>query len=95
MKIESFLCVILAVTLSLGSAAFAQDAAITGTVVAVSGGTITIQKGTEVWNIRQTATTKVNGDLKVGSVVTINYNGPDAQKKEQPISNPSPSAAAE
>lgn len=95
MKLQSFLCVILAVSLSLGSAVFAQSASITGTVVAVAGGKITIQKGTEVWDIKQTATTKVNGDLKVGSVVTVNYNGPDAQKKEEPVSNPSPSAAAE
>jgi hypothetical protein len=95
MKIKSFLCIILTVSHCLGSAAFAQDAAITGTVVAVAGGTITIQKGTEVWDIKQTATTKVSGDLKVGSVVTINYNGPDAQKKEDPVSNPSPSAAAQ
>ena len=95
MKIKSFLSVFVAAIIALGGTAFAQDAVMKGTVVAVAGGKITIQKGTEIWAIRQGPTTTVTGDLKVGSVVTIKYNAPDAQKKEEPLSNPTPTPASQ
>ena len=43
---------------------------------------ITVQNAKEVWDINLTASTKVSGDKKVGSTVTVIYDAPDAQKKE-------------
>ena len=82
MKMKSILIAIAAATLTLGSTAFAQTAHLTGKVIAVTSDKITVQKGKEVWDIKLTASTKVSGDKKVGSTVTVTYNAPDAQKKE-------------
>jgi hypothetical protein len=46
---------------------------VTGPVLAVTADMITVQKGQERWEIARTADTKVTGDLKVGSRVTIEY----------------------
>jgi hypothetical protein len=45
----------------------------TGPVLELTADTIVIQKGTERWEIGRDAATKVTGDLKVGSKVTIEY----------------------
>ncbi len=34
---------------------------------------VTVQKGTEKWQIARDKDTKITGDLKVGSKVTIHY----------------------
>jgi hypothetical protein len=54
----------------------------TGQIIALTSDKITVQKGKEVWDINLSASTKVTGDKKVGSTVTVTYNAPDAQKKE-------------
>lgn len=46
---------------------------VTGPVLAVSSDLIVVQKGTDKWEIARDAGTKVNGDLKVGAKVTIQY----------------------
>ena len=46
---------------------------VTGTVFLVKEGAIIVQKGSEKWEIKQDASTKVNGDLKQGSKVTVQY----------------------
>ncbi len=46
---------------------------VTGPVLAVTNDTITIQKGSEKWEVARDASTKVKGDLKVGAKVTIEY----------------------
>ena len=69
----------------MNGALFAQTATATGTVVAVSQGSITLQTGTDQWVIKRVPGTQVTGgELKVGSTVTLKYNAPDAQKKEGP-----------
>lgn len=93
MKIKSMLNLIAVISLALSSTVFAQTAQMTGKVLALSKGSITVQSGTDVWTIKRVPATKVTGNLKVGSVVTVSYNTPDAQKKEAPDSVPSPSAA--
>jgi len=45
----------------------------TGPVLEVTDSKIVIQKDKEKWEIARTAETKVTGDLKVGSKVTIYY----------------------
>jgi hypothetical protein len=81
MKMKSLLCVIVAGSVALSSL-FAETATMTGKVLAVSSSGITIQKDSEEWVIKRVPSTTVNGELKVGSTVTVTYNEPDAQKKE-------------
>ncbi len=46
---------------------------VTGPVLEVSGDMIAVQKGKDRWEIARDGSTKVTGDLKVGSKVTIEY----------------------
>lgn len=46
---------------------------VTGPVLEVKDDSITVQKGTEKWQIARDKDTKINGDLKVGAKVTIHY----------------------
>src|SRR5205814_10566571 len=46
---------------------------VTGPVLEVSGDMIAVQKGKDRWVIARDSSTKVTGDLKVGSKVTIEY----------------------
>ena len=62
---------LLAVTFAFVQAAWAYQ--VTGPVLEVKDDSITIQKGSEKWKIAKDKNTKVTGDLKVGSKVTIEY----------------------
>ncbi len=46
---------------------------VTGPVLELTADTITVKKGSEKWEIARDSSTKVTGDLKVGSTVTIQY----------------------
>ncbi|HOC58423.1 MAG: hypothetical protein KBA28_10995 [Syntrophaceae bacterium] len=46
---------------------------VTGPVLEMKGDVIVVKKGNENWEVNKSATTKVTGDLKVGSKVTIEY----------------------
>jgi hypothetical protein len=46
---------------------------VTGTVSAVDDGSITVMKGKERFQIARDAATKVTGEVKVGSKVTVHY----------------------
>lgn len=46
---------------------------VTGPVLELTSDTIVVQKGKDRWEIARDASTKVTGDLKVGSKVTIEY----------------------
>jgi hypothetical protein len=47
---------------------------VTGPVLDIKGDVVTVQKGTEKWEIAiDKGTTKVTGELKVGSKGTIDY----------------------
>jgi len=46
---------------------------VTGPVLEIKGDVIVVQKGTDKWEIAKDAATKITGDLKVGSKVTIEY----------------------
>ncbi len=58
---------------SLSFAATAKTYQVTGPVLALTDDVITVQKGTDRWEIARDASTKVTGDLKVGAKVTIEY----------------------
>jgi hypothetical protein len=47
---------------------------VTGPVLELTDSKIVVQKGKEKWEIARTPDTKVTGDLKVGSKVTIEYS---------------------
>jgi hypothetical protein len=55
-------------------AADARRYQVTGPVLEVTPTTITVKKGNDNWEIGRDANTKVKGDLKVGSKVTIYYS---------------------
>ena len=46
---------------------------VTGPIVDLKDDMITVEKGKEKWEIARDKDTKVKGDLKVGSKVTIEY----------------------
>jgi ribosomal 50S subunit-recycling heat shock protein len=46
---------------------------VTGPVLEIKDGMIIVEKGKDKWEIAKDAATKVTGDLKVGSKVTIEY----------------------
>jgi hypothetical protein len=67
---------IVAAMLSLVPAAHAAQPKtyqVTGPVLELTADMIVVKKGSDRWEIARDATTKVTGDLKVGSKVTIQY----------------------
>ena len=46
---------------------------VTGPVLEVKDDLVTVQKGKDKWEIARDKDTKITGDLKVGSKVTIQY----------------------
>ena len=47
---------------------------VTGPVLEVTGTKIVVEKGKEQWELARTPETKVTGDLKVDSKVTVEYS---------------------
>jgi len=64
------IALILVAAVSFGAAKTYQ---VTGPVLEVTPTMIAVQKGDDRWEIARDAGTKVTGDLKVGSKVTIEY----------------------
>ncbi len=62
---------VLAVTFAFVQASWAYQ--VTGPVVEVKDDSITVKKGNENWKIAKDKNTKITGDPKVGSKVTIEY----------------------
>ena len=58
---------------SLVFAAGLKTYQVTGPVLEIKGDIIVVQKGKEKWEILKDKDTKMKGDLKVGSKVTIEY----------------------
>ena len=58
---------------SLAFAAGPKDYQVTGPVLDVTNDVITVEKDKDRWEIARTKDTKVSGDLKKGSRVTIRY----------------------
>ena len=69
-------CALCAAWLFSGYVAWAGDAKtyqVSGPVLEVTPTTITVQKGSEKWQINRDAGTKVTSEPKVGSKVTVYY----------------------
>ncbi len=73
MKKMILLVGIILVVASFAFAAGVKTYQVTGPVLELKDDSITVQKGTEKWEIAKDASTKTTGDLKVGSRVTIQY----------------------
>ncbi len=77
MKTKMALSLVAAANLILSGVTFAAGAKtyqVTGTVVAATGSMVTVQKGTERFEIDiDPATTKGSAELKVGATVTVTY----------------------
>lgn len=58
---------------ALLAAAATKTYQVTGPVLEVKDNSIVVQKGKEKWEIARDKDTKVSGDLKVGSKVTVEY----------------------
>jgi hypothetical protein len=58
---------------SVAMAAGPKDYQVTGPVLDVTDDVITVEKGKDKWEIGRNKDTKINGDLKKGSRVTIQY----------------------
>jgi hypothetical protein len=71
-KIFIFACAFLFVA-AVAFAAGPKTYQVTGPVLELKADTIIVQKGNDKWEISRDAATKVTGDLKVGSKVTIEY----------------------
>lgn len=71
---KRMIAVVILLILTVVSIAFAVNTyQVTGPVLEVKDNSITVQKGNEKWEITRDSNTKVTGDLKVGSKVTIKY----------------------
>lgn len=64
------IALVLVATVSFGATKTYQ---VTGPVLEVTSTMIAVKKGADRWEIARDAGTKVTGDLKVGSKVTIEY----------------------
>lgn len=71
-KMLLIVCAVLLVA-SLAFAGGPKTYQVTGPVLEVKDDLIVVQKGKDKWEIARGADTKVTGDLKVGSKVTIEY----------------------
>lgn len=64
---------ILLLVTSLAWAAGPKSYQVTGPVLEVTDDVIVVEKGKEKWEVARDKDTKISGDLKVGSKVTIQY----------------------
>ncbi len=67
------LLVLALVVIGVAYAAAPKSYQVTGPVLSLTDTQIVVQKGNDKWEIGRDAATKVTGDLKVGSKVTIVY----------------------
>lgn len=67
------LALLLALVVATAAFAVSKTYQVTGPVLEIKGDVIVVQKGADKWELTRDAATKVNGDLKVGSKVTIDY----------------------
>jgi hypothetical protein len=95
MKRIVLLAVVLVFAASVAHAASVKSYQVTGPVLELKDDVIVVQKGNDKWEISRDKATKVSGDLKVGSKVTIQYQMnaqeievKDAPKKEAPAKAP-------
>lgn len=78
------LCAAALLTAGTVKAADAKSYQVTGPVLELTPTTITVQKGEDKWEIARDPHTKITGDLKVGSKVTVYYTMVAAEVEVKP-----------
>ena len=74
LKVKTPAATLLAAMLTtVAHAGMAKTYQVTGPVVASSDDEIVLQKGKDKWEIARDGATKVSGDLKPGTKVTVDY----------------------
>lgn len=73
MKKALFLVCVLVLMAAVAFAAGPKTYQVTGPVLEIKGDVIVVQKDNDKWEVSKDAATKVTGDLKKGSKVTIEY----------------------
>ena len=73
MKKIAALCSTLILSATIAFAGAPKSYQVTGPILELKDDLIVVQKGSEKWEIARDKDTKVTGDLKVGSKVTIQY----------------------
>ena len=73
MKQIMLVALVMVVLVSLALAAAPKSYQVTGPILELKDDMIVVEKGKEKWEIARDKETKVKGDLKVGSKVTVEY----------------------
>ncbi|HZR45195.1 MAG TPA: hypothetical protein VFA47_00715 [Candidatus Manganitrophaceae bacterium] len=73
MKQITLVALVMVVLVSLALAAAPKSYQVTGPILELKDDMIVVEKGKEKWEIARDKETKVKGDLKVGSKVTVEY----------------------
>lgn len=71
-KVLFFVCAFVFIA-TMAVAAGPNKYQVTGPVLEIKGDVIVVKKGSENWEVTKDAATKITGDVKVGSKVTIEY----------------------
>ena len=72
-RLASAVLIVVTVVAAAVYAALPKTYQVTGPVLSVTNDVIIVQKGQDKWELGRDASTKINGDLKVGAKVTIQY----------------------
>lgn len=98
---NALLALAVAATLPAAALAAVKTYQVTGPVLEIGADSITVQKGSEKWEIAKDAAAKVTGDLKVGAKVTVEYTmtaktvevkADKAAKADKPAASKAPKA---
>jgi hypothetical protein len=73
MKRTAAALLLAAVALAAPLSAAVKTYQVTGPVLELRADAIVVQKGSDKWEVARDGSTKITGDLKVGSKVTIEY----------------------
>lgn len=73
MKLTTVIAATVLACAGLAEAGSTKTYQVTGPVLEMNDSMIAVQKGKDRWELARDASTKINGDAKVGSKVTITY----------------------
>lgn len=87
MKTKAF-SLVAVITLSLSGVSFAGPSKtyqVTGPILEMNDQMVAVQKGKDRWEIAKDASTKANGETKVGDKVTITYTMTASEIEAKPM----------
>jgi hypothetical protein len=84
----AFICSAVLLAASSLNAADKKSYQVTGPVLEITPTSIVVQKGNDRWELARDSKTKIAGDLKVGSKVTIYYTMVAVEVEVKPAKQP-------